>query len=169
MPSSKETSGMFSVECKAFPAFSNNKAPLQNKSCHIVEPYDQHKLVSVLIAHIDGGFFVKFLNKDAIHIDPKDAGPLEDQLIAAINFQKLLRLPQMQLFFAINGDEVMLVDSFDGRSFASPGMLTDVYGKRFKVQKTRTIEKFDPNKSYDAIIKPVIVCYEGGQPVYLKS
>jgi hypothetical protein len=168
MPSSKETSGMFSVECKAFPAFSNNKTLLQNKSCHIIEPYDQNKLVSVLIAHIDGGFLVKFLNKDAIHIDPQEAGPLEDQLIAAINFQKLLRLPQMQLFFSM-GDEAMLVDSYDGRTFASPGMLADVYGKRFKVQKTRFIEKFDSNKSYSAIIKPVIVCYEGGQPVYLKT
>ena len=47
MPSSKMASGMSNVKCLAFPIFSNNKNLLKDKSCHVIEPYDDGELISI--------------------------------------------------------------------------------------------------------------------------
>lgn len=168
MPSTKTESGMSNVECLAFPTFSDNKELLKDKSCHIIEPYDDGRLISVFVLKDKEGSIVKLLNKDGIHLDPKDV-PVGKDVMTALNIGIHLRLKQSQLFFSIKDDKAILVDVFDGTNFVSPGMLQDVYGKRLKIQQTKSIEKYDPDKNYGAIIKPTIVCYNNGKPTYVKD
>lgn len=176
MQSSKAVSGMSNIECRAFPKFTNNKSLLHGKACHVIEPYDNNEVISIFILKIDDGFFVKILDKDGVHMEldaldkyEKIKTSLTDSLIIAMNIQKLVGIKQSQLFFAITKDGPVLVDMFDGTKFASPGMISDIYGKKLKIQLTRSIEKFDQDKDYNAIIKPSIACYDNNEPVYIKS
>jgi len=170
MPSNKAVSGSCDIECRAFPPFSQNKVLLHGKTCHIIEPYDSGVLVSTFTLRTGEGFIVKVLDQNGAHLDPnelKDA-KMRETLVAAINIQKLVGVRQTQLFFSVTSEPI-LVDMFDGSKFASPGMLMDIYGKRIKVQSAKSVEKYDQNKTYNAIIKPAIVCYDNNEPVYLKS
>lgn len=170
MPSNKPESGTYEqIKCWAFPDFHENKKLLDGKFCHVIEPYDDQKLISVALLRDDeGGFFIKVLNKDGAHIDPQEAGPIGDALMESIKVAMTIRLRQCQFFFAI-GDQPMLVDMFNGKDFVSPGMLKDIFGKRVKTQQIVESEDYDLNKSYNAIIKPNIVCYDQQRPVYVKG
>lgn len=170
MLSSKTESGISNVECHAFPPFSINKELLRGKSCHVVEPYDDGQLVSVFVLKDKEGSIIKVLDQTGIHIDPMDVGELNKDLMTTLNIGIYLRIKQSQLFFSIKGEEVTLVDVFDGKNFISPGMLSDIYGKRLKIQNTKSIEKYDPNKKYNAIIKPIIICPDNNNnPIYIKD
>ena len=168
MPPNKTESGISNVECFAFPTFSAKKELLKDKSCHIIEPYDDGKLLSIFILKDRDGNAVKVLDKDGVHLHPENM-PIGKDVMTALNVGIHLRLPQSQLFFSIKDDKMTLVDVFDGKNFVSPGMIQDVYGKRLKIQQTRSIERYNPNKIYGAIIKPVIMCYDDNKPVYIKD
>jgi len=169
MPSSKMESGMSNVECLAFPPFSIKKELLKDKSCHIIEPYDDGKLISIFVLKDKEGSIIKILDKDGVHLGPDEAGPIGKDLMVILNIGLYLRLKQAQLFFSVKDNKMTLVDVFDGKTFISPGMLKDVYGKRLSIQQTRSIEKYDPGKEYGAIIKPVIVCYDDNKPIYVRD
>lgn len=169
MQSSKPESGTYNkIECHNFPPFSKNRDALGDRLCFIVEPYDNKKLISISILRDDGGFFIKTLNKDGIHIDPREAGPIGDSLITLLNIVLTIKLNMCQFFFAID-KEPILVDVFNGKEFISPGMLRDVFSKRIKTQTIKSIETYDPQKTYNAIIKPAIVCYDEHGPIYVKG
>lgn len=168
MPYNKMESGMFKITCLPFPKFSNKKELLHGKSCHIIEPYDGGKLVSAFVKKDDGGFIIKTLDENGRHIGPKEVGPIDKDLTIAMNIAMLLKVSQFQLFFSIVENKTILVDVFDGKTFISPGMLNDVYGKRMNIQNTKSIEKFDSTKEYNSIIKPAIPLFEDNQPVYAK-
>jgi len=153
----------------AFPPFSTDNNLLKDKSCHIIEPYDDDKLISVFVLKNADGSIIKILDQEGVHLTPDDAGPIGQNLMVAININIHLRVRQSQLFFSIKNEDATLVDVFNGKNFISPGMLQDVYGKRLKIQNTRVIEKYDPDKKYDAIIKPTIVCYSDKHPIYIKG
>lgn len=168
MQSNKMESGTSNIECRAFPPFSAKKELLKNKSCHIIEPYDDNEPISIFVLKDKAGSIVKILNKDGVHLKPTDV-PIGKDLITALNIGVYLRLSQSQLFFYVKDSKMTLVDVFDGKNFISPGMLKDVYGKRLSIQQTRSVESYDPNKNYGAIIKPSIVCYDDNNPIYIKD
>jgi len=156
------------IVCLPFPTFSTDKRLLSNRSCHIIEPYDSGELISAFVKREGDGFVIKTLDKDGRHIGPDEAGPIDKDIAMAINVTILLKVNQFQLFFSIK-DKPILVDVFDGKTFISPGMLSDVYGKRMNIQNTISVEKFDPDKKYDAVIKPTIVQFNNQEPIYIKS
>lgn len=170
MPSTKMESGTSNIECKAFPVFSSNKNLLKDKTCHIIKPYDGGKLFSVFVLKDADGSILKILDRDGKHVGLDNVGPLDSPLRVALNIGFYLKLKQYQLFFSIENEEAALVDVFNGKSFISPGMLSDIYGKRMKIQHTISIEKFNPEKDYGgAIIKPAIVCCnQNNNPTYIK-
>lgn len=171
MPSIKTESGTSNIECKAFPVFSSDKNLLKDKTCHIIKPYDDGELFSVFVVKKDDGFILKILDKNGKHVSPDSAGPIDQPLRIALNIGLYLKLRQYQLFFSIKNKKATLVDVFNGKSFISPGMLSDIYNKRIKIQHTASIEKYDPKKDYGgAIIKPAIVCCDNNSnPIYLKT
>jgi len=167
MQSTKTESGTFN--CLSFPKFNNNHDLLNNKSCHIIEPYDNGKLMSASVVRNGNGSLIKTVDEHGKVIEPHTAAPMASNISAAINIALHLKIKEFQLFFSVIDSEAILVDVYDGKTFISPGMLDDVYGKQMKTQNIITTEKFDPNKRYNAILKPVIVCYENGNPVYVKK
>jgi len=169
MPFNKMVSGTSNVECIPFPIFSTNRELLRDKSCYMIKPYDDGKLVSVFTLKEKDGNILKILSKDGTHLSPNEAEPIEKEIIIALNIGLTLGVKQSQLFFSVKNKEAMLVDVFDGKTFISPGMISDIYGKRMKTQEFSSIEVYDPGKTYNAIIKPKIVCYENNSPVYVKG
>jgi len=170
MQSSKAISGTLNVECLTFPCFSTNKELLKDKTCHVIEPYDDGELLSVFILKDEnGGSIIKILDKNGIHLDPNNVKSIEKEIRVVLHIGLTLGIKQSQLFFSVKNNEAALVDVFDGKTFISPGMLSDIYGKRVKIQTTKSVEKYDPDKKYDAIIKPKITCFDNGSPVYVKG
>lgn len=168
MQSNKAESGSSNIECLAFPKFSKNKEALKDKTCHIIEPYDDGKLISIFIKRVGDGSVIKVLDKDAVHLELKDVPELDKHIKQIINMCLHLKLPQVQLFLSIKGEEIIIVDVF-ANGFVSPGMLNDIFGKRIGTQIERSTERYDPDKVYNAIIKPKIPCYEDKIPIYIKG
>jgi hypothetical protein len=167
MRSNKQASGIYSVDCREFPKFSTKKELLKDKRCFIIESYHDKDLISIYILRDTDEFIIKILDKDGKCIDPNGAGPIGNVLLAALQVNLYTRVEKSQLFFAVSGDEFILVDVFNGSDFISAGMIKDLYGKRIKTQKIISTEDYDPNKKYGATIKPVTMCYEQNNPVYL--
>ena len=161
---------MFEIECRPFPPFNPNKALLKDKLCNIIEPYDNYKLISIYVGVNSDEYIVKILDKDGIHVGIEETIDVltRQQLISMLNIVKTLKLNVCQMFFALK-DEPILVDVFDGNKFISPGMLTDIYKNTFKTQKILSTNRYNPDTIYNAIIKPIIVCYENNNPIYLKD
>jgi len=136
----------------------------------MIEPYDDGKLLSVFILRDENsGSIVKILDKNGMHLDPNNVESIEEEIKIILHIGLTLNIKQSQLFFSIKDNKAALVDVSDGKTFISPGMLSDIYGKRVKTQTVKSIEKYDPDKKYDAIIKSKIVCFDDGSPVYVKG
>lgn len=91
---------------------------------------------------------------------------LQESLSIFISTMRLIKVDQIQLFFAIVDDELVLVDIQTAlNKLAGPGMVRDIFGKVYKTQEILKIENLDDRAiqlindgagSYagDLIIKP---------------
>ena len=91
---------------------------------------------------------------------------IQNSVAMFIITMKLIKLDQIQLFFAIVNDELILVDIQTAiNKLSGPGMVRDIFGKTFKTQEVIKIEVLDDrameyikngagNYAGDLILKP---------------
>lgn len=69
---------------------------------------------------------------------------LVDDLNKFINMMYAIKITQAQYFFAVVGDELMLVDMQVAiNKLVGPGMIRDIFGKIYRTQEVRKIEVID--------------------------
>lgn len=170
---------MYSLECLKFPQFVEDSSLLENHLCYFIEPYDNGELLSIAIKAIGDDYVLKVLDKDGRHLQFADISPvfskfLSNEALKILCTIRTIGLNICQLFFSVIDDQVILVDLYDGSKFAGPGMLRDIFSKRFRVQKILKIDKYEADGSpTDTIIKPsmFMAIERGGKkaPLYVRN
>lgn len=158
--------GMYNVVCHPFPRLDHDYSPLLGRICHLIEPYDHLKMISVFVKRDNNGSIIKITDENANEVDPRDTNIANKSLMMALNIQKLTQVEESQLFFADDGKEPMLVDVYNGSDFISAGMLRDIYGKRMRTQNILKTEQFNPSNTKNVIVKPAVVRYVDSMPLY---
>jgi len=109
---------------------------IKGKFCYILEDYSDNGF-SLLIYRKDDTVYFKFGSYDGNEFDMLNHTEYREQISKVfqhihnyINLLKLTRVKMLQLYFAVNGSSVMLVDARTHyNKYLSPGMLKDVIAK----------------------------------------
>lgn len=155
--------------------FDNLQNVVKNLFCYVIRHYGNDGL-SVLIYRQPEKDQVVVICGDwrGNHLDLSDNSPLSGSinnflsksLIELITIMKLIKIEQVQFFFAIVDGEFILVDIQSSlNKLLGPGMVRDVFGKVLKTQEVLKIEILDDraiecirdgsgNYGGDLIIKP---------------
>lgn len=159
-----------------FPPLSDSSIDdLHGKSCHFIENYFDGILLSVL-SYYDGreGFVIKILDENGKHLDKNSEKfnylTSDNTLMSLMSINKALHVKESQFFFSIEHNKPpILTDIYDGKTFLSPGIIADTYGKRINCQKILKTEIIDSNFNYDktVILKPVIPIFKDSNPIYI--
>lgn len=156
-------------------SFEQLQKVVHNLFCYVIRHYGDDGL-SVLIYRQPIKDQVVILCGDwkGNNLDITDGSPLaaiankflQDSVVTFVNTMRLIRLDQLQLFFAVVDNELTLVDiQVSLNKFTSPGMVRDIFGKIFRTQDVLKIETLDDRAieyikdgagsySGDLIIKP---------------
>jgi hypothetical protein len=152
--------GMYEMKCIAAPKFLSDTNMLSGHMCYFIEPYDPTKILSVAVKTLQEEYVLKVLDNMGHHIQFDDLPApftefMSQKMLELLCVVRTVGLDACQLFFAVSGNDVLLVDLFDGHKFAGPGMLKDIFSKRFNLQKIIKIDKLEPGEEvHDFIIKP---------------
>jgi hypothetical protein len=158
---------------------------LKDLLCYHIEDYGSDG-ISVLIDKKDDNFLVTFADWYGLKIELTDtksrlkdlaADFLGKNIAKLLNVMRMIRLNTAMYYFAIDSEsEFVLVDvMLNPNKMCGPGMVRDVFGKLFKTQSVKLVDKYNQDlvNSKNLIVKPSMyrTVLVGGVefPLYMRS
>ena len=158
---------------------------LKDLLCYHIEDYG-HDGISVLVDKKGDKFLVTFADWYGLKIELSDsksrlkdlaANFLDKHIAQLLNVMKMIRLSTALYYFALDSDsEFVLVDvMLNPNKLCGPGMVRDVFGKLFKTQAVKLIDKYNQElvDGKNIIVKPsmfrTVLVGELELPLYMRN